>query len=505
MSASGKTIPVRRASRSPVDTPYPTHSGAGGELASAAAWVTLAVVAGGLFLAVLSTTVVGVALPKIGGDLRASATELQWIVDGYVLVYASLLVAGGVLGDRRGRKGLFVTGAAVFGVGSLICGLAPSVAVLLAGRVLQGLGPALVVPGSLAILRATFEDERQRATAIGLWSTGSGLALAVGPALGGAIVQTLGWRWVFLLNLPLSAALIALALRFVPRVPRGRALGRFDVPGALLTTGGVAALAFAVIEGQSHGWTSTLILSTFAGGLAALVLFAVWESRLREPLVDVSLFLRPVFTVANVAALIVFFSFVGAIVYFSAYFQQVQDRSPIEAGLDVSAIGVAFAIAAALSGRLVGHAGARRPMIAGLLVSGAATLGLLRLTPASSITTIWWDLALVGAGAGLCLTPMTSIALSAVDGSRAGMASAIHNALRQVGQVLGVAALGALVYANLATGPGTGRALPPAQRKPFVDGLHSAVWVAGLALLAAGLLTVLVFTLNPARPPDDGR
>jgi DHA2 family methylenomycin A resistance protein-like MFS transporter len=458
------------------------------------AWLTLAVVAGGLFLAVLSTTVVSVALPKIGGDLHASATDLQWIVDAYVLVYASLLVAGGVLGDRLGRKGLFVVGVALFGTGSLTSGLARSVPILLAARAVQGLGPALVVPGSLAIIRATFEDERRRTTAIGLWSTSSGTALAVGPVLGGAIVQTLGWRWVFLLNAPLSAILLGLALGLLPRIPRSPTRARFDWPGAILTTAAVAALAFAIIEGQQRGWTAAPIVSAFAGSLAAFVGLIVWARRRPEPLVDVRLFRRPRFTAANLAALIVFFAFVGAIVYFSAYFQQVQGRTPIEAGLDVGPIGIAFALGATISGRLVGRVGPRFPMIAGLSVAGGATLALLRLAPGTAIGAIWWDFALLGLGIGLCLTPMTAIAVSAVEPSRAGMASAIHNALRQLGQVLGVAVLGALVYAHLPSRPDTGRRLPRLEGLSFVDGLHHAIWVSGIALFVAALLAAIVFS-----------
>jgi DHA2 family methylenomycin A resistance protein-like MFS transporter len=462
------------------------------EKESTAAWVAVGVLAGGLFLAVLSTTVVSVALPRIGGDLSAGATALEWTVDAYVLVYASLLVAGGVIGDRRGRKGLFLLGAAAFGLGSLVTGLAPSIGVLLAGRVLQGLGPALLVPGSLTIIRAVFADERQRAAAIGLWSMSSGLALAVGPALGGAIVDGAGWRWVFLLNVPLSAVLILLAARYVPRVPRTPARGPFDGLGAVLTTTAVAAITYGLIGGQERGWSSPPVLLAFAAAAAAFAGFAVWERRVADPLVDLSLFGRAAFTAANVAALVVFFAFVGAIVYFSAYFQQVEGRSPVAAGLDVCAIGVAFALAAPLSGRLVGRVGPRPPMLAGLLVSGAAMLGLLRLGTDTGAGAIWWNLALAGGGVGLCLTPMTAIAVSSVDASRAGMASAVHNAMRQLGQVLGVAVLGALVYANPALRHDAGGRLDPARRSLFVAGLHHALWVSGAALLAAAALAAVL-------------
>jgi DHA2 family methylenomycin A resistance protein-like MFS transporter len=239
--------------------------------------------------------------------------------------------------------------------------------------------------------------------------------------------------------------------------------------------------------------TSLTALGAFAAGIAALIAFVAWERHHPQPLVDVSLFLRPAFTAANIAALIVFFAFVGAIVYFSQYFQLVQGRSPIAAGLDVSAIGVAFAIASPLSGRAVGRVGPLAPMLAGLILAGGATLGLLRLGPHTPIGSIWWNFALLGAGIGTCLTPMTQTALSAVDASHAGMASAVHNSLRQVGQVFGIAVLGLLVYAHLPSGSAAGR-LDPTHGALFVDGLHTALWVSGLALLGAAALVALLFS-----------
>jgi DHA2 family methylenomycin A resistance protein-like MFS transporter len=449
------------------------------------------VVAGGLFLAVVSTTVVSVALPTIGRELGASATDREWVVDAYVLVYASLLIPGGVIGDRRGRKGVFLLGVALFGLGSLLTGLAPSVGMLLAGRVLQGIGPALLVPGSLTIIRATFADDRQRAAAIGLWSTSAGLAMAVGPALGGVIVDTAGWRWVFLGNVPLAAGLLLLAVRFVPRLARTSVGGRFDWLGAVLSTVAVAVLAYATIEGQSRGWLTPSVLGAYAAGVVAVAGFVAWERRTAEPLVDVTLFLRPAFAAANLAAFVVFFAFVGAIVYFSAYFQQVHGHSPVRAGLDVSAIGIAYAVAATLSGRLVARIGERGPLLVGLVISGTAILGLLRLGTGTGLGSIWWNFALLGGGIGLCGTPMTTIAMSAVDVSHAGMASALLNALRQVGQVFGVAVLGALVYAQL-SGAGGGQRLDDVHRSMFVMGLHHALWTSGLALLGAALFAGLL-------------
>jgi len=282
----------------------------------------------------------------------------------------------------------------------------------------------------------------------------------------------------------------------LPRLEHTPAQTRFDGLGALLSTVAVAVLALAVIEGQTAGWSSPLVLAAFALGAAALIGFVTWERRVAGPLIDVSLFTRPGFAAATVSALVVFFAFVGAIVYFSAYFQQVQGHSPVAAGLDVATIGVAYAIAATASGRLVGRIGERAPLIAGLIVSGAATLLLLRLSPDTGIGAIWWNFALLGAGIGLCGTPMSTLAMSAVDADRAGMASAVLNALRQVGQVFGVAVLGALVYAQLPTSGG-GRQLDTAHAALFITGLHHALWVSGLALLAAAAITTALL-IRPA-------
>jgi MFS transporter, DHA2 family, methylenomycin A resistance protein len=457
--------------------------------------VTLAVVACGQFLGVMSTSVVSVALPTIGRELDASTTALEWIVDAYVLVFASLIVAGGVLSDRRGRKPMFVLGVALFGLGSLLAGLAPSVGVLIGARVVQGLGPAIVLPGSLAIISAIFRDPRERAAAIGLWSASSGLALAVGPALGGALVDGLGWRWVFLINVPLCALLVAAAIVSIPPIRPDPGRG-FDVLGAALITLGVGSLAFALIESQSRGWGSALVLGAAVLAVVTLVGFVLYQLRREDPLVDVRLFRIPAFTAANVTGLVVFFAFIGAIVYFSAYFQDVQGRSAADAGLLVLPIGVALALTAPVSGRLTGRLGPRTPMLVGLIVCGAAMLGLVGLTPDSGLGDEWWDFALVGLGAGLALTPMTATAVGAVRPERAGMASAVHNSMRQIGQVLGVAVLGALVYAGLGGSVPAGRRLDAAGERAYVDGLHHAMLVSGLALLAAA---ALVAVLVPAQ------
>jgi MFS transporter, DHA2 family, methylenomycin A resistance protein len=454
--------------------------------------VTVLVVTLAQFMAVMSASVVSVALPTIGRELHANSTSLEWIVDAYLIVYASLLVAGGVLSDRRGRKGMFMTGVTLFGLGSLVAGVAPSVGVLLCGRVIQGLGPAIVTPTSLAIISATFNDPGERAGAIGVWSAGSGLALALGPAVGGLLVDAFGWRSVFLLNVPIAVAVVALGTRFIPVIPRGGRGGSFDWTGAFLTTAGIGLLTFAIIEGPDRGWGSSLILGAFIAAFCALAAFVVWERRHEAPLIDVSLFSRAPFTVANLAGLAVFFAFIGLIVYLSAYFQQVQGRSALGAGLAVLPIGLGFFCGAPLSGRLVGRFGVRLPMVLGLGLCAAATFGLLRLDVNTPISQLWWDLGAIGLGGGLSLTPMTATAMAAVRPDRAGMASAMHNSMRQVGQALGVAVLGSLVYASVAGGSAAGRRLYGVQASAFVDGLHRAVLVSGGCLLIAGVLAAFL-------------
>ena len=450
--------------------------------------LTVLVVTLAQFMAVMSTSSVSVALPTIGRDVQASSTSLEWIVDAYVIVYASLLIAGGVLSDRRGRKGMFMIGVTLFGLGSLVSGLAPTVGWLIGGRVVQGLGPAIVTPTSLAIISATFDDPRERATAIGVWSSGSGLALALGPAVGGLLVVAIGWRSVFLLNVPLAVVIIVLGKRLIPLIPRTRAGTGFDWTGAFLTTLGVGLLTFGLIEGPGRGWGSALIVGSFVLAALGLAVFVAWESRRTAPLIDVSLFRRAPFTVANLAGLTVFFAFIGVIVYLSAYFQQVQGRSALGAGLAVLPIGTGFFVSAQLSGRIVGRLGPRLPMVLGLGLCGVAMIGLLRLRSDSPISEVWWDLLAVGFGGGLSLTPMTATAMAAVRSERAGMASAVHNSMRQVGQALGVAVLGSLVYAGVVGGVAGGRRRYGAQSAAFVDGLHHAVLVSGGCLLVAALL-----------------
>lgn len=467
-------------------------------LRSGSPWLTLFVVAGGLFLVVLSTTMVSVALPTIGHELHASPSSLQWIIDSYVLVYAGLVVPGGAINDRHGRKGIFMLGVGLFAGGSVISGIAPTVGMLLAGRVLQGVGPALLISGGLTIVRARFEEPRLRAAALGVWSMASGVSMAVGPVLGGVIVSDLGWRWVFLINAPLAAVLLALSAWYVPRLDSTPVQGGFDWLGAILTTFGIGALAYGIIRSESASITAPSVLASFAAGVGALAFFVAWEHRQRHPLVDLELLINPVFFAASYAAFTLFFALGGAVVYFSAYFQLVQNHSPISAGADISAIGIAFAITSPVSGRLVGRIGTLGPILAGLLLAAASMLALQRLGTDTPVSSIWWGFALFGVGIGASLAPATMTAVSAVASDRAGIASALYNAVRQVGQIFGVAVLGLLIFAALPTGASEGASLRPGERALFVAGLHDALWVTGAILLSAAAIVTAV-ALSRAR------
>lgn len=458
------------------------------------AWFALAVVTSGLFLAVVSTTVVSVALPTLGHDLHVSAAGLQWVVDTYTVVYAGLLVVGGAIGDHFGRKRLFLLGCGLFGAGSLGSAAAPALGLLLTARIVQGLGAALMVPGGLAVIRALFEHPVERAKAIGWWSTSSGIALAAGPPLGGLLVTAFGWRSVFAMNVPLALALILCGVWLLPALP-GRAQVRLDKAGAALSAAGVALPAVAVIEGQALGWAEPLTIAAFAAGALALAAFVVVERRRADPLIDVTLFARRSFSVANAAGFVVFFAFVGAVVYFSTYFQQVRGLSALGSGLRISVIGITYAITAAWTGRLVARTGERTPLLIGLVTSGAATLALTWLGPDTGFVPILVDFVVLGGGIGFCGTPVTTIAMSAIGPSRAGQASAVVNAFRQTGQVFGVAVLGALVYGDLPGTSGTSGVRTPEQMSLLLSGLHRALGVCGAVLLVcAAVVGVLLAT-----------
>ncbi len=487
--------------------------------------VTLGTMCFALFMVMLDSTVVNLALPTIQRELNASMSELQWIVDAFVLALASLLLTGGTLGDMFGRRKAFMTGVALFTGGSVMCALAPSTGVLIAARLLQGVGGAVMLPSTLSILTNTFPDARERARAIGLWAGISGLAMAIGPLIGGTMVDSLGWQSIFWINVPIGAIALFLAVRFVPE-SSDRAGRTLDLPGQITVVLGLAALTYAFIEANTYGWTSARILTCFIVAGVSLALFLVIEVRGSSPLLQLKFFRNWTFSGANIVGVIVSFGFFGVIFFLSLFLQNVQGYSPTQAGVLQLPATLGVMTAAIVSGRIVGRVGARLPITIGLLMTGSALLLLTGIEPTTGYASFWYWLLLMGLGIGLIMSPMTTAVMGTVPAARAGMASATSNTMRQVGGVFGIAVLGNLVTHRFTTDLSASLAkfrLPPAvtqkivamagqgresasgQKIPGVDaaalghtinvaftsGIHVALWASGILLLVGAPIAFL--------------
>jgi EmrB/QacA subfamily drug resistance transporter len=456
--------------------------------------LTLGACCFGLFMVMLDNTVVNVALPSIRRELGAEVSGLALVLDAYILVFASLLLTAGSLGDRFGRRRVFRTGLVVFTVSSALCGLAPTLPALVGGRVLQAVGGAALLPSSLAILTATFPDPRERVQAIGLWSGVSAMALAAGPVLGGLLTDSLGWRWVFYVNLPVGVAAFLVAGRVVAE-SRNPAAGRLDLPGLLLGSLGLGAVTLGLIEGNQRGWGSLPIVALLAGGVAFLAAFVVVEARRPQPMLALRFFRDVAFSTANTVVLVAGFALLGFVFFNTLYFQVVQGWSPLQAGLRTLPNTLAVVVTAPLAGRLASRYGYRVPVVAGLLLASAALLLLTGIEVGTPYAALWWKLAMLGAGLGLSISPSTAAGVAAMPGAQAGVAAAVITTSRQVGGALGVAVLGAVAAAR------DGGVAPEADPAAFVAGVHAAYLLAGMAL-AAGAVAALLF-LRPRRAGPD--
>lgn len=447
-------------------------------------WVALAAVCLGQFLIQLDLTIVNVALPSIGAHLGAPISVLQWVVDGYNLAVASLLLLGGRAGDRFGHRRVYLAGLVLFGLGSALCAAAPGASWLIAFRVLQGGGAAIELPATLAILTHTFAEGPRRSQAVGIWAGAAGSALIIGPVLGGALVATLGWRSVFLVNVPVTALIVVLTLVAIPAARRPGARG-IDLPGQLAGAAALALLAAGAIEGGQHGFVSPTPLGLLVGGVAAAVVFIAVEQTRINPMLPLTFFRRPLYAAANADGLVMGFVTIGVIFLFSLYFQQVQGASAVAAGVRFLPLTIAFVLTGPLVGRLLHRTGQVMPMAAGGVLLGAGALLLLRVHAGSTYGDVWWPFAIIGAGYGLLSTPMAAAVLGAVPSERAGMASSTNLTARLVGGVFGVALLGSLLLG--------GHLAPTAGQ--LTDGLHVALLgAAGVAFLGAAV------TVRAARP-----
>ncbi len=491
--------------------------------------ITLVVTCLGSFMVLLDTTIVVTALPTIQSHLHTNLSDLQWAVDAFTLSFAALMLTGGTLGDRFGRKRFFLLGLVLFLLGSAFCGFAPALGWLLFGRVVQGVGAAALAPGSLSVLAAAFPEPRERAQAIGIWAGVSGLGLAIGPLAGGWLIQISSWSAIFFVNLPVG--LLALALS-VPLLAESRNPNaqRIDLPGQVLVTGALFCLVMALIEGSSAGWTSPLILSLFIGSAVLLAAFLLVEARVREPMVPLSLFGNRVFWVANVASVVLGFAMMGTLFFMVQFLQNVQGYTALESGLRTLPVSVGIFAVAPFVGRLTGRIGPRLPIVLGGLLCTSSLFLVTRLSPDTSYATLWWQIALFGVGCGFMLTPLAAAVLSATPQERSGLGSSILNTSRTVGITLGVAVLGAFFLQQFpgniasqltqrglpgpisttiaekiaAAGAGASQApqpghlpLPPgvlhqAISQAFVDTLHGTFLISAIGLLAAALLVAFL-------------
>ncbi|MFI2752257.1 MFS transporter [Cellulomonas sp. P22] len=402
-----------------------------------------------LFMSMLDNVVVSNALPSISTDLHAGMTGLQWVMEGYSLVYASLLLLGGTLGDRVGRRRLFLGGLALFTAGSLGCAVAGTLPVLVTGRVVQGVGAALLTPQSLAILRVTFVSEVERARAIGTWSGVSALGLALGPAIGGPLVTAFGWASAFWINIPVGVAALVLGMRVLPH-DDGHG-GRVDLLGQVAGTAGVAGVVFALIEAPSRGWTSPTVLGSAAVGAVGLALFVPVELRAKRPMLDVRLFRDRIFAGATLAGFVVSFGMFGVLSYLGLYMQSVLGWSAAGAGIASLPLTAVVMLAAPVASRMAARWGPRPPLVIGLSLCATGVAILSRAGATSSYADFWWALPLIGTGMGMSFSPITIAVMGRVPAARAGMASAATNATRELGGVAGVAVMGSLITVRLAS------------------------------------------------------
>jgi EmrB/QacA subfamily drug resistance transporter len=461
----------------PNHSAQPSHTA---ELSHSRRMLVLAICCLSLFIVGLDVTIVNVALPSIGRELHAGVSGLQWTIDAYTLVLASLLMLSGSTADRIGRRRTFQTGLALFTAGSLLCSLAPGLGWLVAFRMLQAIGGSMLNPVAMSIITNTFIEPRERARAIGIWGGVVGLSMALGPITGGLLVETVGWRGIFWVNVPVGIAAIMLTALFVPesKSPRARKL---DPVGQLLIIVLLAALVYALIEGPGSGWTSPKILSCCAVSAAALVALASYEPRRPEPLIDPRFFRSAPFSGAVVIAICAFAALGGFLLVNTLYLQDVRGYSPLLAGVYTLPMAAMTAICSPLSGRLVGARGTRPSLLVAGVGLTAAGLILAHVTSGTATIILLASYVLFGLGFGMVNAPITNSTVSGMPRSQAGVAAGVASTSRQVGSSLGVAVIGSATISAL-HGP---------VRLDFATASHAGWWIVtgcGVAIFGLGIL-----------------
>src|SRR5215212_4649409 len=400
-----------------------------------------------ILLVSLDNTIVNVALPTIHRDLGASLSQLQWIVDAYTVVLATLLILSGSIADRIGRKRVFAVGLGLFSVGSLLCSAAPSPGWLIVFRALQGVGGSMLNPVAMSIIRNVFTDPRERAQAIGVWGGVVGISMALGPVVGGALTDAAGWRSIFWINVPIGILAIALVARVVPesRAARPR---RLDPIGQLLAMLFLASLTYAIIEGGDAGWSSTRVQVSAILAVAAVTGFVAHERHAPEPLIDLRFFRSVPFTGATLTAIAAFIALGGFLLVTNLYLQGDRGLSPVHSGLYTLPMAALAFVAAPLSGRIVGRHGARVPLVVGGLGLAGGSLILTQLTPTTATADLLLAYSVFGLGFGMVNPPITNAAVSGMPADQAGVAAAVASTSRLVGISLGVAIIGSIVVSG---------------------------------------------------------
>jgi EmrB/QacA subfamily drug resistance transporter len=451
-------------------------------------WLILTVLCASVFIIVVDGTIVNVALPTFVRDLGATTSQLQWIVDAYVLVFAGLLMAAGSIGDRFGRKGTLMIGMAAFGTTSILASMSSTPGQLILWRAAMGIGAALIFPATLALLVNVFRDAKQRAVAISIWAATSGLAVALGPVTGGFLLEHFFWGSVFLVNVPVIVVAMIAIWRVVP-TSRDTTIRRFDPLGIVLSIAGVTVLVWAVIEGPKHGWTSVTSLVAFALAATLLTSFVRWERRSDHPMLDVAVFTDMRFTAGSVSVAFAFFALFGFIFMVTQYFQFVRGYGTLEAGVRTVPFAVFTGMAAPLSAKLVERFGTKAVVSAGLISMALGFAWTTRDTATSSYWLVVGQMFFMGGGLGLVNAPATEAIMGSLPPSKAGVGSAVNDTARELGGTLGVAIIGSLFASVYSTKLGellTGTAVPAAAQQIARDSVGAGVEVARRAGEQAG-------------------
>ena len=493
-------------------------------------WLVLGVMCLSLLLIVMDNTIVNVALPTLQRELDASTTQLQWVVDAYILVFAGLLLTMGSLGDRFGRRGALAIGLAVMGTGSILSAFANGADQLIATRALMGAGGAMIMPATLSIITNVFTERRERAQAIAIWSATAGAAVAIGPVTGGWLLEHFWWGSVFLVNVPVVVVALVLGQLFVP-TSRDPSAPPIDVPGALLSIAGLVVLVWAIIEGPG-GWTDPEILGAFALAAVLLGTFILWERRTRFPMLDVSFFRNPRFSAASGAIMLTFFAMFGSLFLLTQFLQSILGYTPLEAGIRLLPMAAVMIVLSPLSAKVVERIGSKIVVASGLSIAAIGLIMASRLTAGASYPEVLASLVVLAAGMALVMPPATESIMGSLPLAKAGVGSAVNDTTRQVGGALGVAVLGSVMSSTYGPrvsdaisglpvsseqasaihdqigaairaageiGGAPGRALADAASRGFADGMSTA-FIIGAAALALGAVIVALFL--PARARD---